>query len=106
MKPANFEQIISFENLLKAHNRACLCKQHKKEVIEFELNLSKNLWALHYDLKYHKYKIGGYHKFMIYDPKEREIQAIPYRDRTKKSEDSAKEKGWLNAKDVRAMAGL
>lgn len=81
MKPASFEQIISFENLLKAHKRARLCKQHKKEVIEFELNLSKNLWALHYDLKYHKYKIGGYHKFMIYDPKEREIQAIPYRDR-------------------------
>lgn len=41
MKPASFEQIISFENLLKAHKRARLCKQHKKEVIEFELNLSK-----------------------------------------------------------------
>lgn len=81
MKPANFEQIISFENLLKAHKRARLCKQHKKEVIEFELNLSKNLWQLHYDLKYHKYSIGEYRKFMIYDPKEREIQAIPYRDR-------------------------
>ncbi len=56
MTPATFEQIISFENLLKAHKRARLGKQHKKEIIEFELNLSKNLWALHYDLKYHKYK--------------------------------------------------
>lgn len=81
MKPATFEEIISFENLLKAHKRARLCKQHKKEVIEFELNLSKNLWKLHYDLKYHKYSIDEYRKFMIYDPKEREIQAIPYRDR-------------------------
>ncbi|MBR5647092.1 MAG: RNA-directed DNA polymerase [Treponema sp.] len=66
---------------MAAHQRARLCKQHKREVIEFEAHLSKNLWALHYELKYHKYKIGEYRKFMIYDPKEREIQAIPYRDR-------------------------
>ena len=81
MKPVSFEEIISFESLLEAHKRARLCKQHKKEVIEFELNLSANLWALHYELKYQHYKIGEYRKFMIYDPKEREIQAIPYRDR-------------------------
>lgn len=77
----DYEKIISYENLLKAHKRARQSKQHKKEVIEFELNLSQNLWSLHYDLKYHKYKISGYHRFMIYDPKEREIQAISYRDR-------------------------
>ncbi len=76
-----FEEIISFESLYRAHRRARLGKRHKKEVIEFELNLSQNLWQLHYDLKYGKYQVGGYHKFMIYDPKEREIQAIPYRDR-------------------------
>lgn len=81
MKPVSFEEIISFEKLLKAHQRARLCKQHKSEVIKFEANLSRNLWQLHYDLKYHRYKIGEYRKFMIYDPKEREIQAIPYRDR-------------------------
>lgn len=81
MKTATFEQIISFDSLLAAHQRARLSKQHKREVIEFETHLSQNLWALHYDLKYHKYKIGEYRKFMIYDPKEREIQAIPYRDR-------------------------
>lgn len=81
MKPVSFEDIISFENLFKAHQRARLCKQHKREVINFEANLSRNLWKLHYDLKYHKYKIGEYRKFMIYDPKEREIQAIPYCDR-------------------------
>ncbi len=76
-----FLQAISFESLFKAHMRARKSKRFKKEVIEFELNLSKNLWALHYDLLYGRYKVGGYHKFMIYDPKEREIQAISYRDR-------------------------
>lgn len=78
---SQFEEIISFENLYAAHKRARCSKQHKREVIEFELHLSKNLWALHYDLKYRRYEISGYNKFMIYDPKEREIQAISYRDR-------------------------
>lgn len=76
-----WENIISFESLYKAHMRARLSKRHKKEVIRFEMNLSENLWKLHYDLKYGRYKVGGYHMFMIYDPKEREIQAISYRDR-------------------------
>lgn len=74
-------KIISFESLYKAHRVARLGKRHKKEVIEFETLLGENLWSLHFDLKYNKYKVGGYHKFMIYDPKEREIQAITYRDR-------------------------
>lgn len=81
MKPASFEDIISFESLYAAHLRARRSKQHKREVIDFEAHLSQNLWALHYELKYRKYRIGEYRKFMIYDPKEREIQAIPYRDR-------------------------
>lgn len=83
-KNAHSEQflyVISFEALYKAHRRARKNKRFKKEVIQFELELSKNLWALHYDLLYGKYKMDGYHKFMIYDPKEREIQAISYRDR-------------------------
>lgn len=78
---SEWEKIISFESLYKAHRRARLCKRHKKEVIEFEMHLGENLWKLHNDLKYGKYAVGGYHNFMIYDPKEREIQAITYRDR-------------------------
>lgn len=81
MKSVTFDVIISFESLLAAHQKARCCKQHKKEVIEYEMHLCRNLWALHYDLMYHRYKIGEYRKFLIYDPKEREIQAISYRDR-------------------------
>lgn len=77
----DFLKIISFESLYNAHRRARLGKRGKKEVIEFEMNLSKNLWGLHYDLLYNKYKIGEYRRFKIFDPKEREIQAISYRDR-------------------------
>lgn len=77
----DWEKIISFESLYKAHRRARLGKRHKKEVILFESNLAENLWQLHYDLKYGRYEVSGYHKFLIHDPKEREIQAISYRDR-------------------------
>ena len=78
---ANFDDVISFSSLYRAHRRARLGKRHKKEVILFEANLSQNLWKLHYDLKYEKYKMLGYHHFTIYEPKQREIQAICYPDR-------------------------
>lgn len=77
----DWEKVISFESLYKAHRRARLGKRGKKEVILFEMNLAENLYALHYELKYGKYQVGEYRRFMIYDPKEREIQAISYRDR-------------------------
>lgn len=77
----NWEDVISYENLYRAHRRARLCKRHKTEVINFENNLSQNLWNLHYQLKFGTYKISGYNKFYIYDPKEREVQAICYKDR-------------------------
>ncbi len=76
-----FEELISYENLYRAHRVARLGKRHKREVIDFEMHLSQNLWAMHYDLLYDRYRVGGYHCFMIHDPKEREIQAIGYRDR-------------------------
>lgn len=76
-----FLEVISFESLYKAHMRARLGKRGKREVIEFEMNLSENLWDLHYDLLYGRYEMSEYRKFMIHDPKAREIQAISYRDR-------------------------
>lgn len=76
-----YDDIISFQSLYKAHRRARQGKRHKKEVIEFELNLAENLWQLHYQLKYKTYRVGEYRRFMIYRPKTREIQAISYRDR-------------------------
>jgi len=76
-----YDNIISFKALYNANRVAKRGKLNKNEVIEFQNNLGSNLWDMHYDLKYHRYKIINYHKFMIYDPKEREIQAISYKDR-------------------------
>ncbi len=77
----NYEEIISFASLYKA-NRSCLNgKRSKAEAIVYQEQLGTNLTGLHYKLKYNNYQINDYHRFMIYDPKKREIQAISYEDR-------------------------
>ena len=53
----------------------------KKEVIEYELYLAENLKRIEYHLKNKTYAIKGYRKFVIHDPKTREIQALSYGDR-------------------------
>lgn len=77
----DYQKICDFENLYKAHKRARCCKRHKKDVILFEMNLAENLWNIKNSLENHTYKVAGYNKFMIFDPKEREIQALSYYDR-------------------------
>lgn len=77
----NYDEIFTFENLLAAHKRARNGRRKKQDVIEFELDLSLNLWTLHKSLKNRTYNVSGYRKFNIYEPKKREIQALSYYDR-------------------------
>ena len=72
-----YEKIYQFRNLYRAYRKAASCKRSKSEVINFELNLAENLWKLRDELKNKKYDSLRYHHFMIYDPKKREIQALP-----------------------------
>ena len=76
-----YDEIFTFENLYNAHKKARLCKQNKKDIIGFELNLSQNLWDLFDRLHDRSYEVSGYNKFTIYEPKKREIQALCYGDR-------------------------
>ena len=76
-----YDSCLSFEELLKAHKMARRGKREKVEVIIFELNLESELLKLVDELKHGKYKTGKYRTFKIYEPKERVIQALPYRDR-------------------------
>lgn len=73
--------IFSFENLFMAHKLCRRAKQHKRGTIMFELDHACNLVKLSATLCAKKYKIGKYRVFKIYDPKERVIKALPYRDR-------------------------
>lgn len=77
----NYEEVFTFENLYKSHLKSRLSKRDKREVIEFEMNLGSNLMKLFYELKTNKYKITGYNTFYIYEPKERKVDALNYRDR-------------------------
>jgi hypothetical protein len=70
-----------FEILRRAHHVARRCKRTKIPVAKFELNEIENISKLQNELKSHTYSVGGYHSFIVTDPKRREIQAIPYRDR-------------------------
>lgn len=77
----NYDEIFTFENLYQAHLVARKSKRNKKDVIDFELNISSNLWALYDTLKERTYRVSGYNKFYVYEPKKREIQALLYKDR-------------------------
>lgn len=72
----DYEKIYQFQFLYKAYIATVKWKRNKKDVIDFELDLSKNLWKLYDELEGRNYRLSGYHCFQIFDPKEREIQAL------------------------------
>ncbi len=75
------EEAFTFDKLLQAHKRCRRSKQHKKDTISFEINLSTNLAELSKSLLNQTYKIGNYKQFYIYEPKKRNIEALSYKDR-------------------------
>ena len=77
----DFEKIWDFENLYKAHKSARRGKQKTKEVISFELDLSRNLTELSGSIRNGTYSISGYYTFQVSDPKQRTIHALHYPDR-------------------------
>ena len=76
-----FYSKLTFEKMLQAHFRAKKHKGRKDEIIKFEFNLENNLINLINSIRNHSYKLGNYFSFKIYEPKERIIKALPYKDR-------------------------
>jgi retron-type reverse transcriptase len=76
-----FNNIISSENLFSAWDKFKSDKQKKRDVQRFEWKLEENIFQLHRDLKYGKYKHGAYSSFYIHDPKQRHIHKAEVRDR-------------------------
>jgi len=76
-----FEKIISLENLFSAWDKFKSDKQKKRDVQQFEWQLEENIFKLHRDLKYRRYKHGVYASFYIQDPKQRHIHKATVRDR-------------------------
>ena len=76
-----FYKSITFEKFLLAHNRAKKHKGYKDEIIKFEFNLENNLYNLINSITNNTYSLGNYFSFKVYEPKERTIKALPYKDR-------------------------
>jgi RNA-directed DNA polymerase len=75
------KHILTFENLLEAHELCRSGKQHKRGTIMFEMEIGNNISKLAKELANKTYKLGKYKTFRIYDPKERLIEALSYKDR-------------------------
>ena len=72
---------LTFDNLMSAYNRASKNKGNRKDLLKFNVDLETNIANLLNELKINKYKQGKYRTFTIYEPKERVIKALPFRDR-------------------------
>jgi len=76
-----FAKIIYFDNLYFAYIKARLSKRYRFDVLKFTNNLEIELIQIQNELLNRSYKTGGYKTFKIHDPKERDIFALPFKDR-------------------------
>lgn len=76
-----FERIYDFEALHAAYLRARAGKRDRAEVQQFEQDLEGNLIQLQNELIWGMYRSGEYRTFSVYEPKERQVAALPFRDR-------------------------
>ncbi len=76
-----FDDKLTFKNMLDAHYRAREGKRKKKEIILFEMDLETNIIRIIDEIRNNTYKFGKYREFKVYEPKERIIKSLPYRDR-------------------------
>jgi len=76
-----FQEVCKFENLYNAYLKARRGKNNIAEVLKFTYNLEYELLKLQYELISQTHKTGKYRHFVIFEPKEREISALPFRDR-------------------------
>lgn len=77
----DYKNIISIKNLCEAWTEFIRGKKSKRDVAEFSLNLSQNIFRLHEELRTKMYRHGAYEAFSISDPKPRSIHKATVRDR-------------------------
>ena len=76
-----FEQLTSFENLLRAYRQAARGKRSRPAVCAFDYDLEGRLVQLRDALRAGRWRPGGYRHFTLADPKPRRISAAPFADR-------------------------
>lgn len=76
-----YPDIYSFESLHAAYMLARRGKRERREVQKFEQDLEGNLIQLQNELIWGMYQTGHYRQFIVNEPKERLVAALPFRDR-------------------------
>ena len=76
-----FDEYLTYEKLMEAHNKSKKGKCRKTELIKFNLKQEEYIMWLYKALKDGTYKHGGYTEFYVREPKLRKIEKSRYIDR-------------------------
>ncbi len=76
-----YPKIYDFGNLHLAYLKARRCKRYRHDVLRFSANLEDNLIDIQNHLIWKTYRTGRYRFFTVYEPKERLIASLSFRDR-------------------------
>ena len=86
-----YERIYSWENLLNAYHKAGREKWFKRDVANFTAHLEENLISIQNELIWRTYSVGRYREFYVYEPKNRLIMALSFRDRVERCKERIEE---------------
>lgn len=75
------EAMADYANVQKAYNKAKKCKRYRKDVLLFTKDKEDNLETVRNDILGLSYEPSEYRYFKVYEPKERQIMALPFYDR-------------------------
>ena len=76
-----WDQISTFETLHAAYLKARRGKRYDADTLRFSANLEQEIGTLVNELQSGSYKTGEYRCFNVFEPKKREVAALPFRDR-------------------------
>jgi retron-type reverse transcriptase len=76
-----YDRIYDYENLYQSALLASKEKRYRSEVLKFNDRLEENIIILQNELIWKTYRPGPFFNFVKYEPKRREISALPFRDR-------------------------
>lgn len=74
-KMQEFDKVIEFGNLYAAYKRSKSGKGHYYSKNKFQMRTLDNILQIQQKIESHSFSVGTYNRFMIYDPKERVIEA-------------------------------
>ncbi|MDP3988135.1 MAG: RNA-directed DNA polymerase [Candidatus Levybacteria bacterium] len=76
-----YDRIASFPNLLKAYYKARRHKRYRRRLQRMEVDFENRLLIISSSLKNQTYKPKKYHRFVVFEPKMRQISAPAFIDR-------------------------